>query len=358
MVRTLKRLYFALMAGCGVDAWLLRRVRRRDLVVVLNLHRVSPHPNPFFSPLHPRLFDYLLTRLRRHFRISTFRDLDRDRTRPAAVLSFDDGYHDFLEYALPLLDRHGLPANINVVPAYLNGELGWDLRLNDFLNGAPRTLIDEIRLPGFRGRLASDDFEAKVQYGLALKAFLKGQGRDGRLALWHHLESVMARADWLEPTRMMSCGDVREVARSCEVGAHSFSHEMMGLESDAFFQEDLGRCRAFFGQELGLPVEVYAFPHGSYRPEQVEALLRGGVRHVLVNQDRYANRQGSLYPRFCFHADSTREVDLRAVGYRPGRLLSAAAALGRPLGGRLAAALRGRGEGRHRTRPGGAACHP
>ena len=90
----LKRQYFRWLSVSGANSRLLRHVARQDRVVVLNLHRVSPHANPFFQPLHPYLLDQLLTYLKRHFRVATFRSLNEFDKRPTIVLSFDDGYQE------------------------------------------------------------------------------------------------------------------------------------------------------------------------------------------------------------------------------------------------------------------------
>lgn len=45
--------------------------------------------------------------------------------RPLA-LTFDDGYHDVLEHAIPELERRGWPATVFVVPGAINGELEFD----------------------------------------------------------------------------------------------------------------------------------------------------------------------------------------------------------------------------------------
>jgi peptidoglycan/xylan/chitin deacetylase (PgdA/CDA1 family) len=43
-------------------------------------------------------------------------------------LTFDDGYKDFVEYAVPLLRGHGCTATVFVLPGRLGGSNGWDTR--------------------------------------------------------------------------------------------------------------------------------------------------------------------------------------------------------------------------------------
>lgn len=48
------------------------------------------------------------------------------RARGLVGLTFDDGYADFVDSALPLLRRHGFTATVYVLPGRLGGENGWD----------------------------------------------------------------------------------------------------------------------------------------------------------------------------------------------------------------------------------------
>lgn len=315
----LKQFYFRLMAAAGVDDRLLRRICRQDLLAVLNFHRIAPHPNPFWSPLHPELFEDLLAFLKRHFHMTSFSGCaPAERNRPRAILSFDDGYDDFVEYAMPLLKKHRLSANQNIIPACVeSGQPPWTVRLYDFLNAAPRSLINEIRLDGFTHRLGGEDADHKLRYGLALSRFLKARPRQAREWLWGSITAVMAKANRpVRATRMMGLTDVREAAREHEIGAHGFSHESMGVETNEFFLEDLAKCRAFFKHQLQLPMTIYAFPNGSYRPEQIACLQQHGVQHILLVEDRFARWGEGVYPRLTIYGESRLETHFRALGYQ------------------------------------------
>jgi peptidoglycan/xylan/chitin deacetylase (PgdA/CDA1 family) len=301
---------------------LLSRIRRNGAVVILNLHRISPEENPFWSPLHPRYFDELLGFIKRRFEVVLFRDLTRREipaigpsSRPRLVLSFDDGYGDFLEYALPILEKHGLPANQNVIgDCVRSGQPPWNVLMYDFLRSAPCSLINEAIPPGFDRRLDSDNYESKLRFGLALSRHLKRRPQAERRPMWDHIESVMRKADYTQ-TRMMRVADLKGMPGSCEVGCHSFSHESMGYESDEFFEDDFAMCRSLFAGTLGLPLAIYAFPNGSFRPPQVDFLLRSGIKHVLLMEERLSGF-GPVYTRLTMSAESVAEARLLALGLR------------------------------------------
>ncbi|MFJ8664841.1 polysaccharide deacetylase family protein [Streptomyces sp. NPDC093600] len=48
------------------------------------------------------------------------------RAKGLVGLTFDDGYADFLDSALPLLRRHDFTATVYVLPGRIGGENGWD----------------------------------------------------------------------------------------------------------------------------------------------------------------------------------------------------------------------------------------
>lgn len=316
MREKLKAGYYLLQKILGRERRLLAHIKAERLVTVLNLHQVSPRANAFWPPLEPRLFDDLLGYLKDHFEIVTFGELDAtDGTLPRAVLSFDDGYYNFVEYAAPLLDKHGLRANMNVIPSCVEtGEPIWNVRLYDFLDAAPKALIDELRLPGFEARLAGDDASSKARYGLAISRFLKNRPRGERAALLTEIEPIMARLDFV-PTRMMNAEEVLEMAvAGHEIGVHSYSHESMEFEDERFFADDLEKCCRFFAERLRLPLDIYAFPNGSCRAEQIEFLKKEGFAHVLLVGEDYARPPFRVCPRFTIYGASRLETRFQGLG--------------------------------------------
>ena len=315
----LKPLYFALLTAAGTQGRLLRRIRRQDALTVLNLHRVSPHPNPFWPPLHPDLFEDLLVFLKRRFHVIGFSDAaSPTRGRPRVILSFDDGYADFVEHAMPLLRTHGLTANQNIIPACVeSGQPPWTVQLSDFLSAAPRSLVNDMRLDGFTHRLQGETPDHKLRYGLALSRVLKTRPRHAREPFWETLKTAMAKADGAaRSTRMMTLEQVREAAREHAIGVHAFAHDSMEFETNDFFLEDLARCRAFFERQMQMPMTIYAFPNGSHRPEQIALLQDRGVRHILLVEERFARPGDGVYPRLTMHGESRLETRFKALGYR------------------------------------------
>lgn len=319
--RPLKQFYFSVLRWTGEETRRLRAARRQDRLIILNLHRVSPVDNPFWSPMHPRVFDELLAFVARHFHVTTFEAHRHIHPKkPSLILSFDDGYYDFIEYALPLLRARRLPANQNIIPSCVqSGRAPWIVQVYDALSTLPRRAINELDWDGFSTRLSGDDTDAKVRYGVALGRFLTLRSRQARQDIqdiWGQVNRLLARADGAgSRTRMMDLADVqRAAADGCEIGAHAFDHDAMADEPDEFLVDDVQRCASFFANTLRLPLQIYAFPNGSYRPSQIPLLWQQGIEHVLLVDEHVAQRGRRVYPRLTMHADSAVEARLRAVG--------------------------------------------
>ena len=316
MREKLKGVYFLIQKLLRKDARLLEKIRREDLLVVLNLHQVSPQQNPFWSPLHPQIFEDLLVFLKEIFEVVLFRDLQSAGSKkPKAILSFDDGYYNFIEYAAPLLEKHELRANMNVIPSCVeSGEPMWNIKLYDFLNSAPKSLIDEINLPGFDYRLKDESYAGKVQYGLKISRFLKNRPRREREEFWGEIESAMRKAEF-RLTRMMNAEEIRQIAGIHEIGVHSFSHESMEFEENGFFEDDLQKCLKYFDEKLALPLDIYAFPNGSFRPEQIEILRGYGIKYKLLVGEDYAKAGTDVFPRLTIYGSAKLENRFQALGF-------------------------------------------
>lgn len=309
----LKNIYFSVVSATAAGSR-LKQLRDRGLAAVLNLHRVSRDMSEYWPPLAPEVFEDLLIYLRREFHVCDIRELGQvESAKPVAVLSFDDGYYDFIEYALPLLERYQVPANMNVIPeCAITGRPIWNVRLYDFLQRASVEEINGLNLPGFTGRLEADDRRSKVRFGVLLSRHLKNRPKNERIEI---LRSIEPKISSVETTRMMTTEDIRGIAGRVSIGAHSFSHESMAYEDDSFFEEDFEKCRAYFEDELRTPLSIYAFPNGSYRTEQIEFLRRNAVEKILLVDEKFADRRSDVLTRMTIYGENGAEVRMKALGF-------------------------------------------
>jgi peptidoglycan/xylan/chitin deacetylase (PgdA/CDA1 family) len=107
--------------------------RRLRIPPVLMYHSIcsSREPDPHRIRVAPDRLDRHLRLLRRlglrGVSLAELLDAERRGAAEGLVgLTFDDGYADFVEHAVPVLARHGVTATLYVVAGLLGGENAWD----------------------------------------------------------------------------------------------------------------------------------------------------------------------------------------------------------------------------------------
>lgn len=250
---------------------------------ILIFHRVFAVRDELFpGEVDRREFDALCGWLRQWLQVLPLDDAVRrlaagSLPARAAAITFDDGYADNHDVALPVLRAHGLPATFFVATDYLDGGRMW----NDTVIEAIRRCRDdvlELDLPGV-GRQRFE-LTSAVQRRKAIDDVLRAIKHldiDERLAATHAVaDRVGAR---LPSDLMMSSAQVRALAAAgMQVGAHTASHPILARLSDAQARDEIEQGRAVLEGLTGRRVSLFAYPNG--RPNQDY-----GARDVKLAKD-------------------------------------------------------------------------
>lgn len=105
-------------------------VRVRPVLMYHSISR-SSQPDPHRLRVHPDRLDRHLRLLRRlglrGVPLSALlRAQERGEAGRLVALTFDDGYTDFVEHAMPVLERHGMSGTLYVVAGRMGGANEWD----------------------------------------------------------------------------------------------------------------------------------------------------------------------------------------------------------------------------------------
>lgn len=271
----------------GTPHWLVRALsigRGRSRFDVLLNHRVAETAYPLMAGLSGAGFQWQLEVLSRHFNILPLAEAvrrQREGTLPprAACVSFDDGFADTLEVALPIAHKVGVPITVFIATRYLNGGLMFNDMIGEALH---RTRHDKLDLRGLglgsevldlAGTLAS---QAAFEH---LLGEVKYRPVEERLAI---AQEISARAD-VEPPRDLMLDDdgVRALrARGVEIGGHTHSHPMLALCNDDEARREIEEGKSRLEGILDEPVRLFAYPNGQpgrdYGPRDVALVREAG----------------------------------------------------------------------------------
>ena len=219
----------------------------------------------------------------------------------AVCVTFDDGYADNAEVALPILLRYRIPATVFVATGFLNGGRMW----ND-------TVVEAIRrVDGPTIALEDPALEAIAVGSLAAK---KAAIRKV-LAVWRRRPPAerRARADALAarvgatlPADLTMRDDQVRMLRSAgmEIGAHTVSHPILRTLSAGEARDEIAESREHLQALLGEPVRLFAYPNGrpnlDYSAEHTRIVRELGFDAAVSTAVGVATRRRDPYqlPRF------------------------------------------------------------
>lgn len=290
---------------------------------VLMFHRVTERPDPIFpEEMHARRFDTVCGWLADSFNVLP---LDEAAVRlkagrlPARSLSitFDDGYADNHQVALPILKRHGLDATFFIATGFLDGGRMWNDSLIEAVRACNRAELDLANLGLGQHSLRSAD--ERQQAANRLIRQVKYQSVEQRLET---VERVAAIAGVTLPTDLMMSSDQVDGLRRAgmQIGAHTISHPILSKLDEATARAEIMGSKEHLEQILGERIGLFAYPNGKpgedYSPANVE-LLRGLDFDAAVSTEWGTTRQGDdlLQIRRFTPWDTTRwRFGLRMLG--------------------------------------------
>ena len=104
----------------------ISKIRNYNLLTILNLHKVGFDDGSTYPALNPETFEQLLNFLLENYQITSFAELINESEnnqnisgKPKVILSFDDGYKDFINVIHPILQKFGIRANQNIISLIL-----------------------------------------------------------------------------------------------------------------------------------------------------------------------------------------------------------------------------------------------
>lgn len=119
---------------------------KKNSASILLFHRVYPVRDAMWDPLDPKRFRFILKYLKRNYTVLPL--LEILDTRPSskktlAAITFDDGYKDFMEYSLPIMDELKIPSSLYIVTECISKDKPtWTFEIDYLFYNTKRQQID------------------------------------------------------------------------------------------------------------------------------------------------------------------------------------------------------------------------
>ena len=297
---------------------------------IFMLHQVRPRRDAPFQPnchleVTPQFLRAVLTHLRsRGIDIVTMDEMhrrltERDFARRFACFTFDDGYRDNRDFALPVMREFDAPFTVYVASDFAQGGGNlWWIALEMVIAKASRI---EASIDGVATRFDTSTLAAKHAAFERLHDWLRAlPGRDD---LAREIKALCGRYGIDQAAICgefcMSWDELKPFAGEplVGIGAHSITHCNLAQQPDEIASQEMATSRARIENALQLPALHFAYPYGDKAAagRREFALARAAGFKTAVT-----TRPGMVFPESAEYPTALPRVSLNG-NYQHERLL-------------------------------------
>lgn len=301
---------------------------------VLLMHHVRPPERRKFAPnslleVTPAYLEAVIERVRvQGFDIVSMDEVKTRLTdpdaRPFVAFTFDDGYRDNVDHALPILKKHGVPFAVYVSTSFAEhrGELWWLVLEQTIRSQRAVTAHIAGKLVHFDCSTVALKAEAYNEIYWWLRALpeteLRAFVRD--LAARHGIDfrDICKRL-------CLSWKELQALAQDplATIGAHTVNHLMLAKYPIEVAREEMLRSRVILEEKLGRPARHFAYPVGdptSAGPREFDLARELGFETAVTTRPGLLYREHDQHlmalPRVSLngHFQSVRYLDVLLSG--------------------------------------------
>lgn len=277
-------------------------------VKIFLFHRVSPVRDKMWDPMDPILFRKLIRYINNNYSIFTVEELflnynsiNKNFKKPLACITFDDGYKDYIQYALPILDEYKLKSSMYVVTDCISSGLPPWTYVVDYLFANSHKL-DLSGLSDFinfsKKELNFNNSLERINFGKELKPLLKKMPDSKRKLIYNQIVAFLNDIEGLPENLMMNKNEIKQISNAgVIVGSHSVSHPLLAqIEEENNILDELKYSGDFIKNITGFFPKTISYPVGSF-DERVKKLSKdvGYQLGLAVEQKSF---EGEIIPDF------------------------------------------------------------
>lgn len=258
---------------------------------VLCFHRISCESDPAYPNMQPHIFEEIIKYCVKKYAIVNSDGLFERNEKPKLLLTFDDGYADFVDEVLPVLKHYQIPALMNVVSDTVRDQNPfWTQRVSNLVNYCVRS-GEPLNFP-----LSSTNTTCTLNNAekLCLEIFslLVTVSQPQRIE-WLQEQEKGKELSW---PKMLNEEQVIHLSKNdIEIGSHSKSHLYMPYElangNFSTVKQELGESKNYLAQLINKQIGAFASPSGKMPPELQQLALAAGYKYLFAAENRFSSYQ-------------------------------------------------------------------
>lgn len=280
----MKKILFALLRILTFNYFFERS--KKNKLLILMFHRVNDENHKFYRGMSTKAFKDLCVFVKANYSVinpSEIEDHFKKTKKSAAIISFDDGHHDIMENAFPILNELNLPFNVNIDTEILETRKPQDfVRIYDILNYSS---IEEYKNPDFMDELVQIDRDNPTQTEHKFTEILSELPLKQRRIFTEQF-AKHAQMDETKYSKMLSIDDLKYLIKNnVEIGSHSHRHAILTKIDSNEIQFELEHSKQILEEVTNHSIRVLAYPNGVFNDEIVSIAKNIGYNILLQTDD-------------------------------------------------------------------------
>lgn len=260
---------------------------KKNNLIILVYHRIMDlEYDPFNVGISPEDFEKQIKYISENYDVITFGDSWRNIKKKSVIITFDDGYVDNYNNALPILEKYKVPATFFIS----TGNLGtyneyWDL---DFIRMIKYRQNNMLILDGKKYILKNN--EEQMIREIHLKLYSTNEIR--RKELLKKIEQQLNPKIKYKPLyRCMNKEELKKLSESkyVTIGAHTVNHVRLFMEDYQKQYEEIRKSKEILELITKKTIKYFAYPFGKnrgryldYSNETIEILKEIGFEKAVT----------------------------------------------------------------------------
>tara|TARA_B100001123_G_scaffold338016_1_gene382503 strand:+ start:375 stop:1379 length:1005 start_codon:yes stop_codon:yes gene_type:complete len=249
------------------------------------------------------IFEQQIKFLKENYKIIESKDLLNiekfNSKEKLVVITFDDGYLDNLENALPILKKYDVKATIFITTGFINDELiPWWFELWNILNS-----LENFKLKLLDMNFNFSDTNKEKVYNLLSKNFFNIKTSD-QLEL---IEKIKSENNYIEKKNksriFLNEEEIKLLSKNplISLGAHTHMHENLNILNYKESESEIINSKKKLEIIINKSVDIFAYPYGrinTFGNKEVEILKKNKFKLAFTTKfENFKNQSSYLVPR-------------------------------------------------------------
>lgn len=309
----MRKAAFKLLYILNIHKILHYYIKKNQFGIILCFHRVSDEKNLMFPPLQKRVFESIIEYISKNFyscSTQEFFDEKLKNENPKILITFDDGYKDFIENALPILVKYNIKALHNIIVDSAEKNIyPWTQELNNIINHLYTTKkFGKYKLSSFE-LIISENEKKTYNSGMEFYKIMLSKNKSER-------EKILNQLNKLTPTLkkeklMMNWEDIIKCNEQLiEIGSHTYTHDSLKtIKEDKLLDYEISFSKQKIEEKINIKIDSIAFPNGEYSNKIVTKSIKSGYSYLFTTKEKIINLSNydNLIPRISIYHNDFHE---------------------------------------------------